>query len=391
MSLPRRIPARAVAAPLLVLLCSGACATLLDPRPPLLRIRTDSVAATVRDADGRTLGTTPFRGRLRARRQQTLVITAPGYDSAVVTVGWQVKNALPTLLNPLSWPVDAATGAYWVHAPDSVDIILSPSRHAVPAGPAPDAVVTVSGGVPGVSAATPVDVPPFSVPLPGVPSVNTPTLPGEGASDRKDAVSDPVAAVVLAEFADAAEAAGCEPLLVGAWRDAARVLAESGPGAPADSVRAAAAAEVLRAVPEIREICARPSPRLEQLRAIRESVEAPANASPGSPPVLAPVYFGAGEWEVRDDSVRARLLSLGARLSNAPVTLVVEGFADAGELRHPELGYQRAQSVIRLLRSAGLPADCCIAISHSGEPLAGAPDPRLNRRATLTLDYRRTP
>jgi outer membrane protein OmpA-like peptidoglycan-associated protein len=338
-------------APLLALLCSGACATLLDPGPPVLRIRTDTVAAVVRDAHGRTLGTTPFRARLRARRQQTLVISAPGYDSAVVTVGWRVKDVLPTLANPLSWPVDHATGAYWTHDPDVLEVRLSPAGRA--------------GSVAaGDSAAGP--------------------------------VSDAVAAVVLAQFADAAQAAGCEPLLVGAWRDAARVLAESDDPSPAvpDSVRALAAEEVRRAAPEIRELCARPSERLEQLRALRESL---ANAPDGparEPPVLAPVYFGAGEWEVRDDSVRARLRALGGRLAEAPVTLVVEGFADDGELRHREVGYQRALSVIRVLRSAGLPADCCVAISRSGDPqavAAGGALPRLNRRATLTLDYRGAP
>ncbi|HEV3050782.1 MAG TPA: hypothetical protein VGX50_10755 [Longimicrobium sp.] len=351
MPLLRRPPARAVLAPLLALL-SGACATLLDPGPPVLRIRTDTVVALVRDAHGRTLGTTPFQARLRARRQQTLVISSPGYDSAAVTVGWRVKDVLPTLVNPLSWPVDYATGAYWTHDPDVLEVRLSPLRR--------------TGSL--------------------------------AASDPAAApVSDAVAAVVLARFADAAQAAGCEPLLVDAWRDAARVLAESDAPSPAvaDSVRALAAEEVRRAAPEIRELCARPSARLAQLRALRESLADASEGPARDPPVLAPVYFGAGEWEVRDDSVRARLRALGGRLAEAPVTLVVEGFADGREPRHRELGYQRALSVIRVLRSAGLPPDCCVAISRSGDPQAvaagGAPAPRLNRRATLTLDYREAP
>jgi|GEM_PF-6144138 len=339
--------ARAALAPLLAAFCSGACATLLDPRPPLLRIRTDTVVATVRDAAGNPLGTTPLQVRLRARPRQTLVISAPGYDSAVVTIDRRVKNVLPTLLNPLSWPVDAASGAYWTHDPGVLDVRLSPAARVRAAGE----------------------------------------------------VSDPVAAVVLAEFANAAEAAGCEPLLVAAWRDAARVLAHSDTptSPPPDSVRAMAAAEVRRAAGEIRELCALPAPRVQALREIRETVagvtDAAVPAAGGA--AVAPVFFGPDQWEVRDDSVRARLRALGSRLADTPVTLVVEGFAQPGELYHRELGYQRALSVIRALRAGGLAADCCVVISHTGDPrvlaAATAAAPGLNRRVTLTLGYREAP
>jgi outer membrane protein OmpA-like peptidoglycan-associated protein len=350
MSLLLRPLARVLVAPLLALF-SGACATLLDPGPPVLRIRTDTVAATVRDANGHTLGTTPFQAPLRARHRQTLVIAAPGYDSAVVTVGRRVKGILPTLVNPLSWPVDAATGAYWTHDPGVLDVRLAPTRQAM------DSIRDAAAG---------------------------------------DSISDAVAAVVLAEFADVAEAAGCEPLLVGAWRDAALVLAASDSSTPPSSLLAFVAEEVRRAAPEIRELCAHPGPRMAELGAIRRRLsDSATDVASGPPLALAPVYFGVDEWDVRDDSVRARLHALAARLAEAQVTLVVEGFADPAELRHQELGYQRALSVIRVLRAAGLAADCCMAISHSGDSQAlgeaAGRDPRLNRRVTLTLDYRGTP
>lgn len=351
-------PARVLLAPLLAA-CSGACATLLDPGPPVLRIRTDTVVATVRDARGRTLGTTPLRTRLPARRRQTLVLTAPGYDSAVVTLGSRVKDALPTLINPLSWPVDAATGAYWTHDPAALDVHLTPlaSSSSTDAPDAPDA-------------------------------------PGETGETGE--VSDPVAALVLAAFADAAQAAGCEPMLVDAWRDAARLLAQADTAAVPDSVRREAAAEVLRASPEIRDLCARPSPRVEELRSIRETVARPPPPAPEVPDLsAAPVFFGPHEWDVLGDSTRARLRALGTRLADTPVVLLVEGFADGAELRHRELGYQRALSVIRALRAGGLSPDCCVVVSHSGDPAflsaSAAVPPRLNRRVTLTLSYRESP
>ena len=332
-------PARALLAPLLAGLSCGACATLLDPRPPVLRIRTDTVVATVRNDRGDTLGTTPLRIRLRARSRQTLVITAPGYDSVAMPIGRREKESLPTLINPLSWPVDAATGAVWRHEPAVLDVRLTPSPR------------------------------------------------------RDPPVPDHVAAVVLREFADAAEAAGCEPLLVGAWRDAAGVLEAADPVVPADSVRRQAKEEVGRAAPELRELCATPGPRVAALRDIRERLEREDGPAADAAPALSPVFFAPDEWDVRDDSVRARLRALGARLADAPVTLVVEGFADGTELRHRELGHQRAAAVIRELRQGGLPADCCVGLSLSGDP--GAPasstDPRLNRRVTLTLAYREAP
>ena len=379
------LPVGAALAPLLAAICSGACATLLDPGPPVLRIQTDTVAATVRDASGNVLGTTPFRARVPARERQTLVVTAPGYDSAVVTVGRRVKEDLPTLINPLSWPVDAATGAVWRHDPNVLDVALVPRRDG-------EAPLSLLPSLPAGSSGPPLPlVPPAAslpslLPLPPLPQARREERAEERADDVAD-VPDAVAAVVLREFADAAQAAGCEPLLVGAWRDAARVLARGDTVAPADSVRRQAAAEVAQAATELRDLCTRPSPRVERLRAIRERLAVPPDtATPDSAFLLSPVFFGPGEWEVRADSVRARLRALAARLVDAPVTLVVVGYTDAGEVPRRELGVQRARSVVRELWAAGLALDCCVV--EVRDPAQGdAADARLNRRAVLTLDY----
>lgn len=389
---PLPCPVRALLAPLLAGLCSGACATLLDPGPPVLRIRTDTVVATVRNDRGDTLGTTPLRIRLAARPRQTLVITAPGYDSVAMLVGRREKEDLPTLINPLSWPVDAATGALWRHEPAVLDVRLAPSARREPPPDLSTQVPLVAPPLPAVpnpppGGATERAQPPRDSPTPSTPDGAEPRNAGDPVR-----VPDHVAAVVLREFADAAEAAGCEPLLVGAWRDAARVLQAADSAAPTEDVRRQAAAEVDRAAPELRELCATPGPRVAALRDIRERLARDEAPAADGVPVLSPVFFAPDEWNVRDDSVRARLRALGARLAGAPVTLVVEGFADGAELRHRELGYQRAAAVIQALREGGLPADCCVALSHSGAgALAASADPRLNRRVTLTPTYRETP
>ncbi|HEU0301196.1 MAG TPA: hypothetical protein VFR37_17150 [Longimicrobium sp.] len=302
------------------------------------------MVATVRTARGDTLGTTPLQTRLRPRERRELVLTAPGYDSAVVTIGWRTRDNLVTLINPAAWIIDGITGAAFVHDPETVAVALTPS-------PVPDEPV--------------------------------------------EELPDAVMALVLDELADAAEDAGCEPLLVEAWRDAAHVLANADPSAEPvpDSIRRMAGEEADRVAPEIREICARPSAKVDALRRLRETLEDTVVAVAESPPLLSPVYFGPDEWEIRDDSVRMRLRALGARLRDEPVSLIVEGFADGAELHHVELGAQRAWSVIRELQAGGLGANCCRSASHSDDPDArvGAGEAWLNRRVTFTLDYERSP
>lgn len=333
---------RTLIAPLFAAFCLGGCATLANPRPPLLRIRTDSVAATVLTARGDTLGTTPLAVRLRPRERQNLVLTAPGYDSSVVTIGWRTRPVLLSALNPLFLVVDGLTGAAWVHDPDSLDVIMTPSPVA------------------------------------------------EGPVEE---LSDTELALVYDEFANMAEAAGCELLLVEALRDAAYVLgsADSAAQPVPDSVQRVAEEEVERVRPEVQDLCTQPSPHVDRLRQIRESLEDTTTVVVANePPLLAPVFFAANEWEIRDDSVRARLRALGDRLADEPASLIVEGFSDAAELRHPELRAQRAWSVIRELQAGGLARDR-IVFSHGGDDpfMADAAEARLNRRVTFTLDYER--
>ena len=404
MSFPSPPAVRAVLAPILAAFCTGACATLLDPRPPVVRIHTDTVVASVHDARGHRLGTTPLRARLRARERQTLVVTAPGYDSAVVVIGRRPREDLPTLINPLSWPIDGATGALWRHDPNVLDVPLVPAagRDAPPPPlPSPSLPPLPSPSLPPLPSPSLPPLPPPALPsLPSLPVPSLPPLPPltqaqreERASDAAD-VPDAVAAVVLREFADAAAAAGCEPLLVDAWRDAARVLAGADTLPPPDSVRRQAAAELGLVAAELRDLCTQPSPRVARLQEIRERLQAPPDTTaPDSAPLLAPVFFGPGEWDVGEDSVRARLRALAARLADAPVTLVVVGYTDEGEMPRRELGVQRALSVIRELRKAGLASDCCVVeIRDPAPPEDGvAADARLNRRVVFTLDYRETP
>jgi outer membrane protein OmpA-like peptidoglycan-associated protein len=213
-------------------------------------------------------------------------------------------------------------------------------------------------------------------------------------------LTDREAAVVFAAFAEGAARAGCEPLLVDAWRDAAQALDPAHSASPRTELRALAEEEVARVDSTLRRLCAHPGPLVERLRRIRLG-EVPATPVEGTAELLAPVYFGFGEWTVGDDSVRARLRALGRRLaaSPMPVRLTVEGFADpAGDpARNDAIALRRAHAVINELLLGGAPPACCVAASRgsSAPAVAGAagnaPGARLNRRVTFSLDYREAP
>ncbi|HEV7588586.1 MAG TPA: PEGA domain-containing protein [Longimicrobium sp.] len=316
-----------------------ACIPAYVPHGTTLVVRTDSVRATVRDARGRPLGTTPLRVQLRGGRHQ-LVVSAPGYDTVVIATHRSARPVQLAALSPYALLVTGAEGTVWAGEARAVEVALRPAAR----------------------------------------------------------LSGAEVAAVLTAFAAAAEGAGCDTLLVGAWRDAAIELGGGTAAVVPDSIRRFAAEEAGRAAPEMRSLCAARTPLLERLRQIGRAVR------PGAPPepeadeaALAPVYFELGRWEVRDDSVRRRLQAAGRSLaaSGLPVRLVVEGFTDprGSEALNRELGYSRANAVIRELQRGGLPRDCCVAVSHPGAAAgrtfaADTPDARLARRVTFSLDYR---
>jgi outer membrane protein OmpA-like peptidoglycan-associated protein len=345
-----------LSAPFLAALCASACATVVAPRGATQRIASDPPGATVLDSAGRVLGTTPLRATLRTRERQRFSLFAPGFDTAEVVVGRRVREVLISLLNPFAWPVDGLSGAWWEHDPGRVSVRLRTATSVTPP-------------------------------------------PAEADTTRLD---DHEAAVVFAAFAAGAARAGCEPLLVDAWRDAALALDPQGAASPQAELRALADEEVAKSDSTLRRLCARPGPLVERLRQIRTG-EAAATPAPGTANLFGPVYFGFGAWEVRDDSVRARLRALGRHLaaSPMPVRLRVEGHADpAGRAaRNDTIALLRAQAVIAELLRGGAPASCCAAISHGAAPetlaVAGAsgsaPGARLNRRVTFSLDFREAP
>ncbi|HYJ78548.1 MAG TPA: hypothetical protein VEW03_03005 [Longimicrobiaceae bacterium] len=314
-------------------LSTAACSTP-SGRTSALTIFTEPATATVHDGSGRVLGTTPWTTPATARDYSEYLLSAPGYDTTLVTVG----TAPPGL-----------GGGPRLHTHTVAASALGP-------GPVLARVQM----------------------QPTAPQPDTARL------------SDTEAAVVFAAFADGAVAAGCEPLLANAWRDAALLLAGGAPPpAGADTLREAAAAEVARAAPRLRELCARRTPRMERLREIRLRLERPPETEAEATP-YAPVYFDSGSYQV-PDSVRERLRGLGRALGAAPmaVTLVVEGFTDGSDdERLRELGFQRARAVIAELRAGGLPADCCLLTSGGVAEDAGVAGGRWSRRATFSLDYR---
>jgi len=302
-----------------------------------LTLTTDSVRATVL-AGGQVLGTTPLRVHLRGRAVQVLAVAADGYDTVTLTVRRRARPLLVGTLNPYTVEARGAAASEWREDAGALALRLRPEPR----------------------------------------------------------LSDAAMAEVLTRYADQAQDAGCEPLMVDGWREAATRL-RHGTAPPPDSVRRIAAEEVRSAAPRVRELCARPSRSVEHLRRIREVIQ---SARPGAPredaPPFAPVYFDPDRWTVRDDSVRARLRALGRWLAEQrlPVTLVVEGFTDptGSEAVNRELAYSRANAVIaELRRGGGLPAECCVAVGRGPDLVAAGegagPSPHA-RRVTFSLDYR---
>ncbi|HET7461710.1 MAG TPA: hypothetical protein VFJ82_10710 [Longimicrobium sp.] len=327
----RLLPAALVAA-----FSALACVPPAIPHGSTLTVQTDTVRATVL-ADGRVLGTTPLRVRLHNRATQRLTLAAAGHDTAQVTVRRRARPLLIGRINPFTLAVDDAAGRGWRGTADTLELRLR-------------------------------------------------------GHERLD---DAVLAEVLTRMADRAQAAGCEPLLVDGWRDAALQLRHGTPAAAPDSVGRLADEAVESAMPRVRDLCARPSERVERMRAIREIIERGAPPSGEGPP-FAPVFFDSNRWTARDDSVRARLQALGRRWAAAhlPVRLVVEGYTDPSgtEALNHELGYARANWVIAELRRGGLPAECCMAVSRGPDPAAAAGGragwPRA-RRVVFSLDYQK--
>lgn len=297
-----------------------------------LTIASEPTAATVHSSAGEVLGTTPWTERVAVREYREYVLTAPGFDTVLVTIG---PPGHPDARRLHTHTVAWAAGEHAGRTVVPVQLVPSPPRVG------------------------------------------------------EDSLSDAEVAVVFAAFADAAVRAGCEPLLADVWRDVALLLSRGEPPpSGADSIRGAAGRELAREEPRLRELCARRTPRIDRLREIRLRTSEPVEPEGASP--FAAVHFAPGSYAV-PDSVRPRLRELGRALAAGPmaVVLVVEGFTDGSETeRLRELGFQRARSVIAELRAAGLAADCCVLTSGGVAADAEMDGGRWSRRATFALDYR---
>lgn len=340
-----------------LLLGTSGCATVLTSKRSPLSVRSDTVKATVQDVNGIQYGTTPLDTILPAGARQ-LVLSAQGYQPLEVSVGRRLKRiTYLNLINPLGWLLDLATGAAWEHSPRRVE------RQLV--------------ALPSISEQPP----------------------------AKDSLSSEVEAEILRLFSDAVEESGCEPYVTYAWRDASSQFRSAVLGTPVpDSTLLIIRQEIESVRQEVQELCSRTNPLIRELGEIRGRLEGqlPPEELDSTFLLFEPVYFDFGSWEIGDHSVRKKLREIGAQLAqdSLPVVLIVQGFADpiGSHIKNRELGFARAMAVIREIRSAGLPADCCLALSFGEEqerlivPTAGADSEgaKLNRRVTFSIDYRET-
>lgn len=370
------------------------CATLLTPRTPPLTLRTDPDSVTVRQPDGRVLGTAPITGlRLEPARLRTLQLDRDGWQSARVPVrrrprgSFAINAYLPgavalaalgagadpadvaplALAVPAGALVDLLTGAVWEHEPRVLEVTL------LPAPPPAD---------------LPLDPPRATV----------------------------AATLLLREMARAADEAGCDRAVSDTWLDERDLIGGDGAVSSEDSahIRRTVTLRVDSVRSELRALCSRSNPLLDSLRAARsafagaavDTADAHAGVAGMAPGELCGasafghcITFATGSARIRREFEPA--LEEVARQIQAlrlPVIVVIEGTADpAGDPRaNHGLALARAAAVREALVRLGVRGDW-LAVESCGDraecqlvPDAGGSTPgaELNRRVVFHLRMR---
>lgn len=399
------------------------CATVFTPRDPPLTLRTRPDSVTVRHTDGRVLGMAPVSD-LRVRPADSLELSRDGWRPSRVPLGRRLRtsfgfNAIvpgvlaigaleagadpgDVLLLGLAVPagalIDLLTGAAWEHQSRELDVALVPLAGA-PLAIAEPARPPVAPALP----ASPATAPPPGLPPPALSPPDLPLNPARATV---------AATLLLRGMAQAADEAGCDPVVAETWLDESDLVGGAGAVSRDDSVligrKVQMQVDSVRA--ELRTLCARSNPLLDSLRAARTALSVGPAADSGrdamTPARLCAasafghcITFASGSAEIRpahqpaleDAAPRIRSLRL-------PVLVIVEGTADpsgdpAGSHR---LGLARAAAVRDALVRLGVPAEWLAAESCGDEPrcqlvpgaTGPAPGAELNRRVAFHLRMR---
>ncbi|HEX2079584.1 MAG TPA: OmpA family protein [Longimicrobium sp.] len=366
----------------LILLLYGAaglagCATVLTPRTPPLTLVTSPDSVTVRDAQGRVIGTSAEPNlRVPASRSGTLELARPGWEPVRITVG---RDLRPSFYFNLLVPSVLALGA-------------------LTAGAEPQWVFPAAGAMAAAGALTDVGTGRayehryrrLEVSLAAPPDIGVRTDPELVAA---------TGTMVLREMADAADEAGCNALVGEAWRSESDLILRPGPVSTADSaaIQRKVESQVEGVQARLRELCARRNPLLDSLAAIvRESPAPPPGApapetgegaatdaeSTGSPlddaaELCAMAAFGhcitfaTNSTELRPElAPTLRQLAEDLRASRLPIHVLIEGTGDReGDpawVHH--LGLARANAVRDALVRLGVRPDVLYTQSCGADP-----------------------
>lgn len=432
---------------------AGGCATLLTPRDPPLSIVVIAPldSAGVRHSDGRILGMAPVAD-LRLRPRGALEFSRPGwtprrqplrrslrtsfgmnaYVPGVLALGALEAGAEPRtvlLLGLAAVPagalVDLLTGRAWKHEPRVLEVRMErdstspppPTPSPAPPSPTPPTPLPTLRYPPPDPGALffvlfpapplprlPLDVPALAVNVSAPPDPRAPELPDTPAYRTA------AATLLLRGMAQAADSAGCNPIVSQTWLDRADRATPRGAIPAGDWARIGhiVRARVAGIRAQLAELCARSNPLLDSLGAIQarlaEGVSTPDPADAEMTPEQLCrasgfghcITFATGSSTLRP-AFQAELEEMAAQIRSVrlAVTVIVVGTADPSPDRsgNQRLGLARATAVRDALVRLGVPAERLAVESCGDEPrcqlvpgaTGTAPGAELNRRVLFHL------
>jgi outer membrane protein OmpA-like peptidoglycan-associated protein len=116
-------------------------------------------------------------------------------------------------------------------------------------------------------------------------------------------------------------------------------------------------------------------------------VSADLSQGAGTDTVSTPVLFGNGSAAL-DATAVSQLSQLLARLQEAPMTVIINGYASISGTAQANyfLSYQRATNVASFFESHGVPEDSLIIVGHGATDAFGSGSPVANRRVLVVIE-----
>ena len=107
----------------------SSCATIIHGTTQKITVATTPSGAVVSDGTQNLL--TPAVLELKRKKDHVLTITKPGYETTTVPLSHVVSSAVAANVlgfGFIGWGIDAITGAQWELVPETVTVVLRPTK-----------------------------------------------------------------------------------------------------------------------------------------------------------------------------------------------------------------------------------------------------------------------